>query len=142
MVFLIMFLCEYYLHLTGHKSICLIICSSAAHPVGSSIMLLGGFGFLSRLHGLSIDNLVEVEMVLADGRIVIVNEQEFPGKCSVFSTVFVKPEFSKICGGPSEARAQLSESRLGTKQRHTLFRLSLREISFSKFSPSFFFLCV
>ncbi|KAF9486078.1 hypothetical protein BDN70DRAFT_870593 [Pholiota conissans] len=50
----------------------------AAHPVGSSIMLLGGFGFLSRLHGLSIDNLVEVEMVLADGRIIIVNENDYP----------------------------------------------------------------
>uniref|UniRef100_A0A0W0FTG5 FAD-binding PCMH-type domain-containing protein n=1 Tax=Moniliophthora roreri TaxID=221103 RepID=A0A0W0FTG5_MONRR len=43
---------------------------SAAHPTGSSIMLLGGFGFLSRIHGLSVDNVVEVEMVLADGRIV------------------------------------------------------------------------
>ncbi|KAJ3796222.1 hypothetical protein GGU11DRAFT_154862 [Lentinula aff. detonsa] len=48
----------------------------AAHPAGSSIMLLGGFGFLGRLYGLSIDNLVEVEMVLADGRILIVNENE------------------------------------------------------------------
>ena len=46
-------------------------------------MLLGGFGFLSRLHGLSIDNLVEVEMVLADGRIVIVSENEYPGKLDV-----------------------------------------------------------
>jgi len=45
-------------------------------------MLLGGFGFLSRLHGLSIDNLVEVEMVLADGRIVVVNENEYPGRLS------------------------------------------------------------
>jgi len=52
---------------------------SSAHPVGSSIMLLGGFGFLSRLHGLSVDNLVEVEMVLADGRIVVVNENEHSG---------------------------------------------------------------
>lgn len=52
---------------------------SAAHPVGSSVMLLGGFGFLSRLYGLSIDNLVEVEIVLADGRIVVVNEREHPG---------------------------------------------------------------
>ena len=42
-------------------------------------MLLGGFGFLSRLHGLSIDNIVEVEMVLADGTIVIVNADEHPG---------------------------------------------------------------
>ncbi|PFH52198.1 hypothetical protein AMATHDRAFT_46553 [Amanita thiersii Skay4041] len=50
----------------------------AAHPTGSSIMLLGGFGFLGRLHGLSIDNLVEVEMVLADGRIVVVSENNHP----------------------------------------------------------------
>ena len=56
---------------------------SSAHPVGSSIMLLGGFGFLSRLHGLSIDNLVEVEMVLADGRIIIVSENEYPGELDV-----------------------------------------------------------
>ncbi|KAI9465374.1 hypothetical protein BJY52DRAFT_1202468 [Lactarius psammicola] len=48
----------------------------SAHPVGASVMLLGGFGFLSRLHGLSIDSLVEAEVVLADGRIVIVNEKE------------------------------------------------------------------
>ena len=47
-------------------------------------MLLGGFGFLSRLHGLSIDALVEAEVVLADGRIVIVNEKENEGR--------VKPE--------------------------------------------------
>lgn len=47
-------------------------------------MLLGGFGFLSRLHGLSIDNLVEAEVVLADGSIVIVNEKEHPGKSHRF----------------------------------------------------------
>ncbi|KAI0774904.1 hypothetical protein BD413DRAFT_472171 [Trametes elegans] len=50
----------------------------SAHPVGSSIMLLAGFGFISRMHGLSIDNLVEVEMVLADGRIVVVNSESDP----------------------------------------------------------------
>ena len=43
-------------------------------------MVLGGFGFLSRMYGLSVDNLVEVEMVLADGRVVIVSENEHPGK--------------------------------------------------------------
>ena len=55
----------------------------SAHPVGGSVMLLGGFGFLSRLHGLSIDNLVEVEMVLADGSIVLVNENEHPGEITI-----------------------------------------------------------
>lgn len=42
-------------------------------------MVLSGFGFTSRLRGLSIDNLVEVEMVLADGRIVVVSEEDGPG---------------------------------------------------------------
>lgn len=50
-------------------------------------MLLGGFGFLSRLHGLSIDSLVEAEVVLADGRIVIVNEKEHEGELPVQSPV-------------------------------------------------------
>ncbi|KAF7289245.1 FAD-binding PCMH-type domain-containing protein [Mycena indigotica] len=50
----------------------------SAHPVGSGVMLLGGFGFLSRLHSLSIDSLVEMEMILADGRIVIVNKDSHP----------------------------------------------------------------
>lgn len=40
---------------------------------------------MSRLHGLSIDNLVEVEMVLADGRIVIVSENEYPGTSPIRS---------------------------------------------------------
>ncbi|KAI0682943.1 hypothetical protein BC835DRAFT_1474152 [Cytidiella melzeri] len=51
---------------------------TSAHPVGSSTMILGGFGFLSRLRGLSTDSLMEVEMVMADGRIVIVNKDEDP----------------------------------------------------------------
>jgi hypothetical protein len=42
----------------------------AAFPVGSAVMMSGGFGFLSRLYGLSMDNLTEVEFVMADGRIV------------------------------------------------------------------------
>jgi FAD/FMN-containing dehydrogenase len=50
-------------------------------------MLLGGFGFLSRLHGLSVDSLVEAEVVLADGRIVIVNEKEHEGEHPVRSPV-------------------------------------------------------
>ncbi|KAL4079098.1 hypothetical protein J3A83DRAFT_4356097 [Scleroderma citrinum] len=50
----------------------------AAHPTGSAVMLLGGFGFLARLHGLSVDNLVEAEVVLADGSIVFASEKNHP----------------------------------------------------------------
>ena len=65
------------------SDMCLLVVPRAAHPTGSAIMMLGGFGFLSRLHGLSVDNLIEVEMVLADGSIVIVNENEHPGAFEV-----------------------------------------------------------
>ncbi|KAN0062702.1 hypothetical protein ACQY0O_004897 [Thecaphora frezii] len=46
----------------------------SAYPVGSTAMTTGGFGYLTRAYGLSLDNIVEVEMVLADGRIVTLNE--------------------------------------------------------------------
>lgn len=46
----------------------------SAYPVGSGQYLTGGFGFMGRKHGLAMDNVVEVEMVLADGRVVWVGE--------------------------------------------------------------------
>lgn len=61
----------------------------SAHPVGSSIMLLGGFGFLSRKWGLSVDALVEAEVVLADGRVLIANEHENTGKNVDRNSLFV-----------------------------------------------------
>ncbi|WVO12640.1 hypothetical protein L204_100245 [Cryptococcus depauperatus] len=47
---------------------------TSAFPVGTGQFLSGGFGFLGRKHGFAMDNLVEVEMVLADGRIIWVGE--------------------------------------------------------------------
>ena len=63
----------------------------SAHPVGSAIMGLAGFGFISRLYGLSVDNVVEVEMVLADGRVVIVNKDADPGASRFFYLLFLRP---------------------------------------------------
>ncbi|KAG6918872.1 hypothetical protein DXG01_010936 [Tephrocybe rancida] len=84
----------------------------SAHPVGSSIMILGGFGFLSRLRGLSIDNLVEVEMVLADGRIVIVNEEEHPGQSYEYF-------LHRICGGLCEEQDPPWASSHVTRRKHS-----------------------
>lgn len=47
----------------------------SAYPVGSTSMTVGGFGYLTRAYGLSLDNIVEVQMVLADGRIVTLNDE-------------------------------------------------------------------
>ncbi|KAK4705751.1 hypothetical protein P7C70_g451, partial [Phenoliferia sp. Uapishka_3] len=46
----------------------------AAYPSGCAIFMSGGFGYLSRLHGLSMDNVTEAEIVLPDGRIIFLNE--------------------------------------------------------------------
>jgi FAD/FMN-containing dehydrogenase len=50
-----------------------------ASSVGlGGITLGGGIGFLARKHGLTIDNLVSIELVTADGRIVNASETENP----------------------------------------------------------------
>lgn len=57
----------------AERNRCLPTGSCASVGIGGSTMA-GGFGFLGRRHGLTADNLLRAEVVLADGRAVSVGE--------------------------------------------------------------------
>ncbi|CAN5686918.1 FAD-binding oxidoreductase [soil metagenome] len=99
--------------------------SGVASTTGvGGLTLGGGMGHLSRHYGLAIDNLLEVDMVLADGSFVTANEQQHPdlfwairgggGNFGVVTSfLFRLHPVSTVYAGPMLWHMDLAEDVLG-----------------------------
>ena len=55
-----------------------MVTPTVGYTVGLGAFLSGGFGFASRLYGLSSDNILEVQIILATGEVVLASDHHYP----------------------------------------------------------------
>lgn len=54
-----------------------MVTPTVGYTVGLGAFLSGGFGFASRMLGLSADSVLEAELVLSDGKLITTNEKQY-----------------------------------------------------------------
>ncbi len=60
-------------------------------------ILGGGIGYLSRLWGLSVDQMVEAEVVTAEGQIIVCSEKDNAGEFRIWASLREHGYGDSIC---------------------------------------------